>query len=346
MSIVRWGIVLGANLALFLGGTLQAATLEQTDVRYEYKKWVDGELVEDTTTPPGGDDTLIAPEAVPAEFSAFATVDADATCPPGDTACTANFASVAGAFASIEAEGDEQIGDPVTYCAVWEGFVEATADPDTAAAAASGGGERISTVVAPNTATADTEKPAYVAVNGTEFPLKKITVDAPEDDSDTEMYHRQLDVKIGDELIAQVTVVAAATAPPDGSASASASGSIVVTQGECPRPDHFLCYDAKGEGSLRLDVDLLDQLGFDDSVRVGGAKLFCNPVDKNGEGVIDAQSRLTCYRIWAEKDWRYWWLPRKPKETVAVENQFGPQTLELGNARLLCVPTEQIEVDE
>ena len=66
-------------------------------------------------------------------------------------------------------------------------------------------------------------------------------------------------------------------------------------------------------------------------------KLFCNPVDKNGEGIPDPDTHLTCYRIR---------LPRSAPRSVMVEDQFTNQDLQAFHgtcrrAALLCVPTEK-----
>ena len=65
-----------------------------------------------------------------------------------------------------------------------------------------------------------------------------------------------------------------------------------------PRPtsaalDHFKCYKAKG-ASLDVLVSLVDQFGVEPEVLVGKPKLFCNPVDKNDEGISNPEAHLTC----------------------------------------------------
>ena len=63
-------------------------------------------------------------------------------------------------------------------------------------------------------------------------------------------------------------------------------------------------------------------------------ELFCNPVDKNDEGISDPTAHLTCYKI-KEDD---------KKRQVLIENQFGEQTLKVTKPKLLCVPSKKIEV--
>ena len=58
--------------------------------------------------------------------------------------------------------------------------------------------------------------------------------------------------------------------------------------------DHFLCYKAAAE--RELSVTLSDFL--DTGTYAGKTlKLFCNPANKNGEGVSDTATHLTSYKI-------------------------------------------------
>lgn len=62
----------------------------------------------------------------------------------------------------------------------------------------------------------------------------------------------------------------------------------------------------------------------------------CNPVDKNGEGVVDAVNHLTCYRLSSRE-------PFEPRD-VTVVDQFAEQDLRTlrGQCRkpdILCVPS-------
>jgi len=97
--------------------------------------------------------------------------------------------------------------------------------------------------------------------------------------------------------------------------------------------DHFKCYEAKGD-PVNVTVDLEDQFGVEPGVLVKKPELFCNPVDKNGEGIRNPAAHLTCY-----------WIKEKDEtRTVRIENQFGEQTLKVKNPELLWVPSEKIEV--
>jgi hypothetical protein len=97
--------------------------------------------------------------------------------------------------------------------------------------------------------------------------------------------------------------------------------------------DHFQCYKAKGEPPY-VAVDLEDQFGLLAGVFVEQPEFFCNPVDKNGEGILNPTAHLTCYKIRAENE----------KRGVVVDNQFGEQPLETQKPELLCVPSNKIEV--
>ena len=97
--------------------------------------------------------------------------------------------------------------------------------------------------------------------------------------------------------------------------------------------DHFKCYEAEGR-HVNVQVTLEDQFGHEPQVLVGLPRFFCNPVDKNDEGIINDSAHLTCYRIRGSETQR----------TVSIQNQFGEQSLRTQEPRLLCVPSEKISV--
>ncbi len=111
---------------------------------------------------------------------------------------------------------------------------------------------------------------------------------------------------------------------------------------EIPRQgtDHFLCYDVKvAEGEPKLapfEVDLSDQFGETAKI-VKKTNLVCNPVDKNGEGVLNPEVHLTCYVVKdAEGE------PEFERRLVSVDNQFGEdQMLEVKKPKILCVPSSK-----
>lgn len=61
---------------------------------------------------------------------------------------------------------------------------------------------------------------------------------------------------------------------------------------------------------------------------------FLNPVDKNGEGIIDKYDHLNWY--WIETD------PERDKG-ISLYNQFGLQTIKIGRAVALLAPAEKVE---
>lgn len=97
--------------------------------------------------------------------------------------------------------------------------------------------------------------------------------------------------------------------------------------------DHFKCYEAKGD-PLDVTVDLQDQFEAEPGVLVKKPVFFCNPVPKNGEGILDPAAHLTCYEISDDGE----------KRDVVVEHQFGAQTLEVKKPKLLCLPSNKIDV--
>ncbi|GEM_PF-2117722 len=103
--------------------------------------------------------------------------------------------------------------------------------------------------------------------------------------------------------------------------------------------DHFKCYEAEGDDHLDISIDLEDQ--FDHGpVRseVEEPELFCNPVDKNGEGIFDDTAHLTGYELDDDDDDDDGFESR----TITISNQFGDnQTLVIEEPKLLLVPSEK-----
>jgi hypothetical protein len=110
--------------------------------------------------------------------------------------------------------------------------------------------------------------------------------------------------------------------------------------------DHFLCYDVKVPRGLPRfepqEVTLSDQFG--DSIGlVKKPKSLCTPVDKNGEGIRNAEAHLTCYEIkQAEGEPKL----RPLNVEVLVNNQFGDeQFLTVKKAKTVCVPSQKEHVE-
>lgn len=101
--------------------------------------------------------------------------------------------------------------------------------------------------------------------------------------------------------------------------------------------EHFNCYEAtEANGASHFPdrtTTLDDQFGRR-AVRLSGPRLFCTPVDKNGEGIGDPTAHLTCYDV--DDD------PTGPR-TVVAENQFGLQVLVTAEGKVLCVPTTRLD---
>ncbi len=64
-------------------------------------------------------------------------------------------------------------------------------------------------------------------------------------------------------------------------------------------------------------------------------KLFCNPVEIDGEEITDPLAHLTCYQIEDEE---------VEREVLVINELPDNQFLELEEAKLLCVPTEKLAV--
>lgn len=112
-----------------------------------------------------------------------------------------------------------------------------------------------------------------------------------------------------------------------------ASGVIVPAGGL----DHFKCYVAEGDDHLDISIDLEDQ--FDHGpvrTEVEEPEIFCNPVDKNGEGIFDDTAHLTGYELDDDDDDEF------ESRTITISNQFGDnQTLVIEEPKLLLVPSEK-----
>ena len=95
-----------------------------------------------------------------------------------------------------------------------------------------------------------------------------------------------------------------------------------------PILDHYTVYLATGPDGP--SVNLVDQFQTQ-TVDLGSVVAFAPPADKNTEGVLNPFDHLTCYDIPVGNF----------DASVDVFNQFGPQTLTVGDPDMLCVPTEK-----
>lgn len=125
-----------------------------------------------------------------------------------------------------------------------------------------------------------------------------------------------------------------------------APGRLVGKAGDAPalapaarQAAHFKCYKTRQVGA-QFDprhVLLTDQFATE-RVNVVGPEAFCNPVDKNGEGISDPTAHLTCYKI---RDVRGDEFPKFERRRVEANDQFGARTLLLRETRSLCVPSSK-----
>jgi hypothetical protein len=105
--------------------------------------------------------------------------------------------------------------------------------------------------------------------------------------------------------------------------------------------DHYLCYKAGNAWGFdkfpKTEVTLSDQFQ-DRTTTLLKPMHYCNAVDKNGEGIDNPASHLTCYK--AKK-------AVKIRPEVLTADQFGPQALTVQKQiTRVCVPTVQFEDPE
>ena len=98
--------------------------------------------------------------------------------------------------------------------------------------------------------------------------------------------------------------------------------------------DHFKTYDIgdpKPKFSKRT-VTLADQFG-SSQVSVGDPTWLLNPVNKNNEGINSPAAHLKCYSIEDKKKFK--------EQKLALDNQFGSQTIKLEKPKTLCLPASK-----
>ncbi len=125
-------------------------------------------------------------------------------------------------------------------------------------------------------------------------------------------------------------------------AAAFAAGAMTgsaLAQAEV-KGEHYLCYRIDPHGGFKeVPVELKDQFAAYQGVVIRPIQL-CNPVDKNGEGILNPEVHLVCYEIKADPIGRF---PR----TVDVEtaNQFTEQSMTaVLPPPVLCVPSFKREM--
>lgn len=95
-----------------------------------------------------------------------------------------------------------------------------------------------------------------------------------------------------------------------------------------PALEHFQCYSTVRSAFRSRGVVLRDQFGIR-KARVGRRAELCNPVEKNGEPLVNRSEHLQCYTT----------RGRALNRLVSVQNQFGSQRLLVKRPRRLCLPT-------
>lgn len=236
--------------------TAQAAVLKEIERTVVNKKIINGEVVEEPSLQTRA--TPTGPETIQTNTTAnvFPPCEDLFDNPDG---CSALAEATAIASFLIEPESGEQEGDPILYCAVWNGRAAASADSGAAAAAASGSQPTSGSTIPPNTATAEVAA-AYVRVNAGPFlEFDEIEVDAPLSDSDQLTMSKQLDVVIGDTIeFSAASISAAATPLGNFSASASAESEVIITQGPCA----VAAVPTTNQWGLAIAVIFLAVIGF------------------------------------------------------------------------------------
>jgi uncharacterized membrane protein len=109
--------------------------------------------------------------------------------------------------------------------------------------------------------------------------------------------------------------------------------------------DHYLCYAvrARSRGFDPIAVSLADSRQTAERL-LKKPRLLCNPVDKNGEGILDPTAHLTCYDV---KPLRGRSARRRLNLDLLVNNQFGEeQRLTLKKPKTVCVPSQMEIVDD
>lgn len=103
--------------------------------------------------------------------------------------------------------------------------------------------------------------------------------------------------------------------------------------------DHFKCYKLRAGPQLSRPVlEVTDQFETKDT-QVLRILRFCNPVDKNGEGINDASAHLMCYQARDATG-----EPRFTRKRIHIENQFGGQDLTVYKTEALCLPATKNDI--
>jgi len=109
------------------------------------------------------------------------------------------------------------------------------------------------------------------------------------------------------------------------------------------RVDHYKCYKVKIDKNAPLQFEPLQVTLFDPNFNadkkvfdVIKPKMLCNPVDKNGEEIMNPTNHLMCYDVEPAEGFK-----KNKKRSVFTNNQFGPEQLDVKKEKELCVPSEK-----
>ena len=86
------------------------------------------------------------------------------------------------------------------------------------------------------------------------------------------------------------------------------------------------------------DLDAFNQIVvvFQDRIyNVVEPKRLCNPVDKEGEGIINPDNHLMCYKVEPVEGE----LLHERVKRIHINNQFGPLEVKTDEEKELCVPS-------
>jgi len=106
--------------------------------------------------------------------------------------------------------------------------------------------------------------------------------------------------------------------------------------------DHYKCYKVKIDKNAPLQFEPLQVTLFDPNFNaekvfdVIKPKMLCNPVDKNGEEIMNPTNHLMCYDVEPADGFK-----KNKKRSVFTNNQFGPEQLDVKKEKELCVPSEK-----
>ncbi len=120
---------------------------------------------------------------------------------------------------------------------------------------------------------------------------------------------------------------------------AAGLGVVLMTSlqaAERPRGvDHYLCYEPSAfSGHAAVKVKFRDQFGAGDGIVIRPVRL-CNPVDKNGEGIVNKEAHLVCYYFDLQN------MPDARERTVLTANQFGKTKMVVAKPNMICVPSRK-----